>query len=320
MADTLMQEAILHGDLIVSVDDTLAGYDARKLPAALRSALSAALADARGLNSALQLAAGDQAGARLRVKTGHERLSGLVRNSHSHINSIPDREDGDAPVAEPEEKLDALVSLGFESGELGQLQDRTHLLQIVDAIIANNGALPVVLRVPAATVSRLTNWRAVMAANQNIADGGTREELTQQKDDARDVLERRLARVRLYIASCTDEGEKDAALARYGFQPKRDPGDAQPQPKPEAPGTFTWDAPTRTGSVPALPLHATRIVAWRQIAGGEAEPCGVSETTEVNFAETAPFIPGGAYTLWVTGRNSAGDGPPSNTVAWTAPV
>jgi hypothetical protein len=83
MADTLMQEAILHGDLIVSVDDTLAGYDARKLPAALRSALSAALADARGLNSALQLAAGDQAGARLRVKTGHERLSGLVRKAIS---------------------------------------------------------------------------------------------------------------------------------------------------------------------------------------------------------------------------------------------
>ena len=85
-------------------------------------------------------------------------------------------------------------------------------------------------------------------------------------------------------------------------------------------GPASWDAATRTLSVAALPLHATRLVAWRKAVGGEAEPCGMSETTSVNAAETAPFVPGGHYKLWVTGHNSAGDGPPSNEIDWTAPV
>lgn len=317
-----MQEAILHGDLIVSVDDTLASYDRRKLPTWLRSDLTTSLADSRAKNSAVQMAAGDQAGARTRVKTAHSRLADFVRSARNHILAVPLVDDGgepDADMTDLAERLDVLVSLGFAQGELGELNDRSHLLAIVDAIVANNASMRALMQVPTFTIARLTNWRAVLTANQNIADGGTREELTLLKTEARELLERRIARVRLYIAACSDLGEQDPILARYDFQPKRDWGEAQPDPKPDAPGTFTWDGATRKGTVQELPAHASLMTGWRQILGGEPEPCGQSETTEVNFAEVSPFVPNGQYKLWMTGKNSQGYGPRSNEIDWQAP-
>jgi hypothetical protein len=315
MADTELQELILHGDFIAQTNTATPPYNPFKLPTVLEGVFTTALSDARGANSALQLAAGDQAGARGRVKQARERLAGLVRNAHSYINAVPEED------ASEQDKLTALVSLGFEQGELGPVAaDPTYVTGVVTAILANNANLPALLRIPANIITRLTNWEAVLDANEGIAKGGARQALTDQKDAARDTLADRIARVRHWLCSCTDAGDQDAELARWGFQPRRDPGDAQPQPKPGPAGTVTWDAATRMLSVPSLPDHATRLVAWRKIAGGTAEPSGMSDSASVDAAETAPFIPGGAYELWVTGRNSVGDGPASNKISWTAPV
>lgn len=316
MADIEIQEAILHGDIIIATDDAQAPYSEYKFTTALRTAVAQALASARAANSAVQLAAGDQAGASARVQEARTRLADLCRNAHSTIEAIPaDTE------AEEQERIDALVSLGFTGGKLGPLGDRGHLMSVVDAILANNASLPAAYRVPAAITTRLTNWRAVLLANENIARGGSREPLTAAKDAAKLVLLARIARVRLYVSSCNDLGEYNPELARYDFQPKRDPGEAQPQPKPGAiAGVPTWDAGARTLSIAALPEHATRLKAWRKIAGGEWEPCGLSDTTTVDAAETSPFIPGGVYELAVSGYNSAGDGPRSASVSWTAPM
>lgn len=158
----------------------------------------------------------------------------------------------------------------------------------------------------------------------NSGYGGVREQsrgghgYSRRKDIARDTLAVRIAPVRHWLCSCSDDGEMDPERARYGFLPKRDTGDAQPQPRPEAAGPATWDASTRTLTVAALPDHATRLVAWRKITGGTAEPSGMSVNESVDAAETSPFVPGGIYELWVTGRNSAGDGPASNKITWTA--
>ena len=323
MSDNKIQEAILHGDLIANVDDALAPYNRRKLLPWMRDELTAANNAARSANSALQLAAGDQVGASGRVKTGDERLSGLVRTVHSHLFGIPLADPGvppDADTTDTDERLDALVSLGFDQGELGDLSDRTNLLRITNAIIANNASLRPLLRAATATISRLTNWRAVLVANVNIANGGAREPLTKAKNDALDVLENMLARVRLYIAAASPLGEYDPALALYGYQVKRAWGEAQPQPKPGVIGTMTFDGTTRTGAVDALPEHASSVVGWRQILGGEPELAGQSDTGVVNFAEVAPFIPNGQYKLWMTGKNGAGYGPESNKIDWQAPL
>ena len=312
MADTKLQEFILHGDLIAQTNTDTPPYSPYKLPTALDGLFTASLAAARAANSAVQLAAGDQAGARGRVQQARERLAGLVRNAFNHVNSVPDED------ASEQDRMDALVSLGYEQGALGVLSEPVHLMEIVTGILDNNGQLPALLRVPAAITTRLTNWKAVLQANEGIANGGGREVLTSQKDTARDTLAARIARVRHWLCSCSDEGEQDPELARWDFQPRRNPGDAQPQPKPAAAGPVTWDAATRMLTVASLPDHATRLVAWRKIAGGTPEPSGMSDTESVDAAETAPFVPGGAYELWVTGRNSAGDGPESNKIHWTA--
>ena len=312
MADTKLQELILLGDLIALTNGNCPPYNIHKLPEPLAGLFTTSLAAARAANSAVQLAAGDQAGARGRVQQARDRLAGLVRNAFSYVNSVPDED------ATDQERLDALVSIGFDGGALGDLSDVTHLLQIVTDILANNPQLPPLLRVPSNIITRLTNWQSVLSANEGIAQGGTREVLTQQKDEARDTLAARIARVRHWLCSCSDEGETDPELARYGFQPKRAPGDAQPQPKPDAAGPVTWDAASRTLTVAALPDHATRLVAWRKITGGTPEPSGMSDNESVDAAETSPFVPGGIYELWVTGRNSAGDGPASNKITWTA--
>lgn len=47
------------------------------------------LTAARAANSAVQLAAGDQAGARGRVQQARDRLAGLVRNAFNYVNSVP---------------------------------------------------------------------------------------------------------------------------------------------------------------------------------------------------------------------------------------
>jgi hypothetical protein len=312
MADIEIQEAILHAELIQRINAPLTSYERRKLPGWLETDLTDALAAARTQWSAFLFAGGDVAGARLKVKEARPKIAGLIRNTQSHIESLPD------DVVSAADKLDALVSLGFEQGELGPLEDPTHLASLADQIVRENNTLPVAVRVPTTITSRLGNWLAILNVNEDIAGGGAREVITERKDTARDGLFRKIARVRLYIASTTDEGEGDPALAIYGFQPKRDPGDAQPQPLPEMPGTATFDSVTRLLTIPALPAHATSIVAWRQAAGGDAEPVGISITTSVSVSETSPLVPGVTYQLWVTGRNSRGDGLPSNKITYLA--
>lgn len=314
--DTELSEAILHGDILIAADDSQPVYSDYKFNAKLRTAVAQALGDARAANSAVQLAAGNQAAARGLVITSRERLAGLVRNAHNAVFAVPVDTD-----EEEQERLEAAVSLGFVGGQTGNLADRAHLFSLVDSILANDAALPVAYRVSAAIISRLTNWRGVHAGNEIIAAGGSRETLTEAKDRAKAVLLARISRVRLYVASCSDDGEYSTMLARYFFQVRRKPGDAQPQPKPEAiAGVPTFSAATRMLSIAALPAHASRLVAWRRIAGGEWEACGTSAGTSVDAAETSPFIPGGVYELAVSGRNSVGDGPRSASVSWTAPL
>ena len=300
-------------DLILRVNTPLSGYERRKLPAWLDTDAATALSDARTQNSAWLFASGDVSGARLRVKEARVKLAGLVRNAHSYIGSLPEEEVSAA------DRIDALVSLGFERGDIGDLDDSTHLVTLADQIVRENGNLPAAVRVPTTIVTRLTNWLAVLRANETVAGGGSRQTLTDDKDSARDRLVQAIAQVRLFIGSTDPETESAAVLALYNFQPRRDPGDAQPQPLPGVPGTATFDAATRLLSVAALPEHATSLVAWRQAAGGEPEAVGISDTTSVSISDVSPVTSGVTYQLWVTGRNSRGDGLPSNKVNWTAP-
>lgn len=118
------------------------------------------------------------------------------------------------------------------------------------------------------------------------------------RNDARDLLEQANSRVRLAYCSATDDGEGTLEVAKIATQPKRAPGDAQPQPLPDAPGNVTFNAATRELTIAAMPAHASYIRAYRLPAGGIAVTAGVSSTPTVSVVGLTPLTPGVNYQAW----------------------
>ena len=312
MPDQELIDAIGTGDLITQVDATRSDYDLSKLTVPLATLVSSRLTAARGANAAVLLAGGSAAAASARVVESRQRLGGLLRNGHAHLRSIPEE---DAPAADV---LQALETYGFERGNLGDLESPSRLESLARSAQQVTPELPANLRYPANILTRLTTWRGVLDANKLIAGGGLLQTIIDDKDEKRDGLLKAISRVRYHYCAASDDGEKTVELARIGMQPKRDPGEAQPQPLPGALGTATFQASTRQLTVPAMPDHATFLVAWRKPAGGEAEQAGVSTEPVVGVSDFSPLQAGVTYELWVMGRNSRGSGPESNHVTFTA--
>jgi len=120
-------------------------------------------------------------------------------------------------------------------------------------------------RYSADLVSRINNWLGILTSNKAIANGGTRATVTAQKDVRRETLQRKLARVRYLYCFASDAGESNPELERIGFQRKRQPGDAQPQPLPGAPATLTGNQAERT-----LTLPESRITRPTSSPGGSS--------------------------------------------------
>lgn len=312
MPDQELIDAIATGDLITQVNATRSDYDLFKLSAPLSTLFAARLAEARGANAAVLLAGGSAAGASQRVIESRQRLGGLLRNGYNHLRSIPEE---DAPAADV---LQALETYGWERGNLGDLDSPSRVETLARSAGQVSSELPTNLRYPANVLTRITTWLGVMDANKLLAGGGVLQTIIEDKNEKRDLLLKTISRVRHHYCAASDDGEKTPELARIGMQPKRDPGDAQPQPLPDAPGTATFQPSSRQLTLLAMPDHATFLVAWRKPAGGDAEQAGVSTEPAVGVSDFSPLATGVTYELWVVGRNSRGDGPESNRLTFTA--
>lgn len=312
MADSELIHAILQGELVLLVNGTRSPYDLHRVNDPFLTEFTTALNEGKQWNSAAIFAGGDEAAAQIQVETARTKLGGLLRNGYFHILSVPE---DDLPAAD---RRDAQLSYGWEQGEMGNLELVERIESLAALAVSAGPQVHPAARYSATLVSRVNNWLGVLTANKAIAIGGTRATVIDQKDKKREALLRKLARVRYLYCFASDDGESNPELARILFQPKRQPGDAQPQPLPGAPGAPTWEAGSRTLSIPDLPAHATYLIAWRQPLGGPAEEAGVSDTNTVLASQFSPFVPGAEYDLWVTGRNSRGDGPASNKIRWTA--
>ena len=312
--DTEMNHAILQGELVLQVDATRSGYDSHALPPAFLTEFTDTLNDAKQWHSAAIFAMGDEAGAQARLDGAREKLRGLLRNGYYGIQAVMEED------LQPGERSDALVSYGWEGGNLGDLEsvERVESLALLSVSAASQVAA--ILRYPAALQSRITNWLGVVNGAKLIANGGQRATVIETKDTMRELLLRKLSRVRHLYCFASDLGESNPELERIGFQRKRAPGEAQAQPLPDAAGTATWNAGATTLSLDAMPAHATFLVAFRQALGGQPEEAGVSTSTTVAASQFSPFVPGATYDLWVVGRNSRGDGVASAKIRWTAPL
>ena len=270
------------------------------------------LADGRAANAAVLLTGGSTADASLRVAESRASLTALLHNGFNHLRSIPEE---DAPAAEV---VQALETYGWERGLLGDLESPSRIETLARAARQISAQLPANLRYPANVLTRITTWLGVLEANKLLAGGGVVQTIIDDKDGKRDLLLKAISRVRHHYCAASDDGDKTPELARVGMQPGSDPGDARSEPLPAAPGVATLDAGTHQLSVSGQPAHALFLVAWRKPADGAAERAGVSTEPTVGVSDFSPLTAGVAYELWVTGRNSRGDGRESNRVAFTA--
>ena len=310
-----MNHAILQGQLVLAVNTARSPYDLHTMKGAFLTEFSSAFTDAKAANNAAIFAGGDTQGAQRRVEEARAKLAGLLRNGYFHIQSISadDLSEGDRTAA--------LVSYGWAGGNIGDLEDdeRVETLAGLGLSVQPPTVAPVA-QYPGSLRSRINNWLGILSGNEVISNGGTQATLVLAKDEKREALMRKLARVRYLYCYASDLGEANPELERIGFQRKRASGEAQAQPRPDPAGTATWNPATAELSLLILPLHTTYLVAWRQPLGGQAEEAGVSTTATVGASQFTPFTPGATYDLWVTGRNSRGDGDASAKIRWTAPV
>ncbi len=178
--------------------------------------------------------------------------------------------------------------------------------------------LPAAGKYSATLVTRITNWLGKAEGAQVLANGGSRQTIIRERNIVRDLLLLVIASIRFFYCSASDETDQTPELAKIGMQPRRDRGEAQPQPLPDAAGAATWDAVARLLTLPAMPEHASFLRAYRKVTGGEAEAAGVSNSPVGSAVGYSPLTPGAAHELWVVGVNSRGEGPASNKVSFHA--
>ncbi len=312
MADQILIDAIAQSDLILAVDDTRNPYDLRRLTAPLRDIVTIRLAAGRAANAAVAMAGGDVAGATLLAEQALARMGGLLRNGLNGLKAIPEE---DVPAAE---LMDAMETYGWVNGNLGDLDSKSRIISLTETGLAVTPNLPVAVRYPANITTRLTTWLGVYNANKLLAGGGSLQTIIDDKDAKRDLLRAANSRVRHHYCAGGDEGEYTVELALIGDQPKRLPGDAQPQPFPDDAGASTFNGPTREITVVVFPAHASSIVAFRKPLGGAEEQCGVSVNSIVGVSDFSPMVPGVTYELSWAGKNSRGFGKRSAAISFTA--
>lgn len=311
MANERVLEAIETGELILQVDNARGGSDPYNIAGPLRNLVQTRLTDAVQKYSIGMMAAGSEVGASERVREALDKLRSALRNGYHYIKGLPDEEITTA------DRMTAFESYGWERGLIGDLESPARVEALADQAMGAASGLAFG-RYPFTIRNRIAQWLDVLESNQAIADGGDRQTLFDARDAAGELLHKTNSRVRFFYCQASDELDQTPELAKIGYQPRRDRGDAQPQPLPEAPGLATWDLAAHSLTIPALPAHATSLRAWRQVLGGEAELCGVSTTATVTVDGISPLTPGATYDVWVTGHNSRGDGPESNKTRFTA--
>ncbi len=306
-------EAMETAELIQQVDDGRTDQDFFKLPDWLRSLLDVTVDNLQNAETATLSHEGDRTTAAIRVREASAALAKLLRDGYNHIRGLGSYDITDA------ERQGLYATYGWQGGEMGDLKDEARLESLATTALDVTPTITTEAhRYPPMLVQHLTAQLTILNANQSVATTGGRGGAIKLRNQLVDLLERVNARVRFYYCAASQDLDQTPELNRIGMQPRRNPGQAQAQPKPATPDTVTLNSADLTLSLPALPEHATTLRAYRQPAGGEAVLAGTSPTTTVSVVGLEPLTSGVQYEFWVVGHNSAGDGPESNHIQHTA--
>jgi hypothetical protein len=263
--EAVLQEIEI-SELIQAVDDGRAATDRFKLLAVDRTELDLRLANLKATDAATLLTEGDRAGASAKVRAALDALANHLRDGFNFVRGI-----GSYAISAPD-RLAVFTAYGWEQGEIGNLSDARIEALANQAITATPSISDPAWRYPAALLTLITNQLAIVNANQPLATGGTAQAATAARDLALGKLQTMNDRIRFFYCSpqtlplpaCGERvgvrgRDQTPELAKIGKQPRRDRGEAEPEPFPDPAGTTAFDAATSRLSVPALPLHATSL-------------------------------------------------------------
>lgn len=314
MANQTILEDIETGGLILQVNTKRTAGDPFILPAALATLVQTRLDDATSANAAATLIEGDTVGASVLRAQSLGRLGELERNGYNYIKSIPSEDLSD------DDRAEVFTAYGWTGGLLGDMESPDRIVTLAGnvAIVGTATTVPAAGKYPATLATRIANWLTTYKAASLVANGGDRQVVYQARNDAGKLLGYINSRVRYFYCTASDETDSTPELARIGMQPKRDPGEAESQPHPDAPGTATFHAAARELTIPEMPKHGTFLRAYRQPAGGPETIAGVSTDTTVSVVGFVPLTPGVVYEVWIVPANSRGEGPASNKISFTA--
>ena len=298
-------------ELTQSVDSARAANDPFKLSAGLRTLLDNRLIDLKAKDAVTLLKEGDRATASANVRTALDTLETRLKDGYNFLQGLPSYEISDA------DRLGVYTSYGWTSGLIGQFTDGRIEALANQALTATPSIANPAHQYSAALLALITAQLAIVNANQPLATGGTAQAATEARDAALELLRQVNARVRFFYCSASDAIDQTVELAIIGRNPRGN-GGSQPLPDPVGPATF--DAVALTLTIPALPDHATSLIAFRRPAGGTAVVAGDSLTNIVSVVGTGPLTPGVTYEFWLTGHNSRGNGPESPHVTHTVIV
>ena len=203
MADQATLDAIETGELILQVDGTRGAADPFKRPAPLQALTSTRLSACKGKNAAVTLMEGSTVGAAQQKQEAFAKLSDLLHNGYNGIGAVASDDITDA------ERAQVYASYGWEGGLIGDMSSPSRVEHLANTAITAtaDAAVPAQGTYSATLISRITNWLGIYDAAAMIANGGSRQVLIQQRNDARDLLQQANSRVRLAYCSASDDGE-----------------------------------------------------------------------------------------------------------------
>jgi hypothetical protein len=252
------------------VDGARAAGDPFKLSSTLLTLVTDRLAAFKAKNAGATMVLASTLSASQQRQDALDRMANLLRNGYNYIGSVASDDISDA------ERLQCYTAYGWDQGNMGDLRSATRIQDLANLAVSAtaDATVPTAGKYPATLVTRISNWHATYDAANLLATGGSREVLIAQRNVATSDLQSANSRTRLFYCSASDDGESTPELSKINMQPKRGPGEAQPQRFPDAPGATTFDAATRELTIPGMPDHGGFIRAYRQPAGGSAELAG----------------------------------------------
>ena len=210
---------------VQTVDNGRAAASPFKLPTGLRADVDADLTALRTADSDTGPAEGARAAAVVAKRAALDELARQHRGGHRGIAAL------DETTITEGQRLQVFEAYGWESGEIGRLDDDTRLIALarqaptVTAADAGGNAANLYA---AARLARIAAQLAIIDAAESTASGADRQLTTLRRDTALNLAATTLLRVRFFYCSATRDADATPELVRIGYQPRRDPGTVDP--------------------------------------------------------------------------------------------